>query len=330
MGLTPPPSPVPLPGDLPEVTPWEFAKQLLALGFSKAHITERLVAEKGLSRADAILLLTGVEEPSATPDEERSESDLEGEQATSLATTGGFNLGPPLGIGLAFGGLILLAGSIPMKVAGLGMFLFGAYRAITSFGAHARPPVVDPSRLVKLPADATAARCPRHPDLASIGTCTRCGSFACRACAPFRNFPGAAVCLPCDSLPATRRSRVEDAQHQSATACFASAALWMFPGILVGMETGWWAYVLSVAGLAAGILGALGLVQWFVRSIWPALGALGLSLVFIVPAFSVLGRAFNAGFVCAFLPSWLLLNVVLFTLASNHRGRIKALEDLTV
>jgi hypothetical protein len=108
-----------------------------------------------------------------------------------------------------------------MKAAAIiagGPLLGGLLISSLSEATVAREP---PPPLVALAADDPSPRCAHHPELASLGTCPRCGSFVCRECAGPQLADG---CLKCVSLPALRSRRVESAAKRVAVAGLSAAA----------------------------------------------------------------------------------------------------------
>lgn len=279
---------------------------MLARGHSKRDVMRHLVAEAGLSASDATVLLQDV------PDE-RSAPAL----ASDAPSGGGVNMGAVLGLGLVIVGELVLPIDQPVFVLlGVVLVTVGLSWMFFTFGAWREQPVLDASSLPPLDAAAPGERCGRHPLLASRGACPRCGTWACRACAPAAGFPEQ-PCLVCERSRPYRLERVMRTARATtisvvvATTFLFAAGLWLFFRPALPM--------LSVPFLAAVLVSAL--VQGFSRSVWGAL----LFVVAAVPASAVLAWAIGGFLAVGFIPLTTAALGAVVAFASTQRGHQRAL-----
>jgi hypothetical protein len=110
-----------------------------------------------------------------------------------------------------------------------GPLLGGLLVASMSEATVAREP---PPPQVALAADDPSPRCAHHPELASVGTCPRCGSFVCRTCAGSELAQG---CGRCQTSPTVRKKRLAGVGRRLALAGFAGIApvAWMIVDWLI-------------------------------------------------------------------------------------------------
>ena len=305
-------------------SPWVFAKALLNAGYPLERVRDRLVQERGLTTRDAELLLADVEQPSvAAPDDSPDAA------AAEEVTRTGLNLGPVLGLGIMFVSLmvaVVLPTPVTVLTAILGVVV-GAFRVYFTFGAFRPRPTIDPSRLQKLTAEDPTTRCSRHAEFASLGTCSRCGTFSCRVCAPFEGFPAREVCAPCDSLPSMQLERLDRARHFTAFACLAQLSLFVVTVVIIAAVRREPSFLLTILlGLCVGLAGT----QFKVNGVWPAL----LSLVFgFVLLIFCTGTLATSQWAAVALPVWLLwfpASAVILTMASTQRGQVRAVRAGTV
>jgi hypothetical protein len=136
-----------------------------------------------------------------------------------------------------------------------------------------------PPPQVALDASDTSARCATHGELASVGTCPRCGTFVCRECAGPQLANG---CARCQASPALRAQRVRAAARRVAVAGYAMVAL-VIVSVLIGLDT---AESLRVVLLGTGAIVlpifAFSTVQLGVRHPWPGIVATLWSLGMLV------------------------------------------------
>lgn len=299
-------------------SPWVFARTLINTGYPLERVRDRLVQEKGLSEADARLLLADVPQPSVTPDDSP-----EAEAAEEVTRTG-LNLGPVLGLGIMLVSLALAA-ALPTPVtllAALVGLVVGAYRAYFTFGAFHPRVTIEPSRLQNLTAEDQSTRCSRHPEFASLGTCSRCGTFSCRVCAPLEGFPARALCSACDSLPTVQLERLARARRFTALACLAQLSLFIVTvGVLAALAAHGGFLITIMIALCVGLAGA----QFRVNRVWPALISLVLGFALLVVSTFGLASA-NWGAAALLLwPLWFAAGAVLLTMASTQRGLVRQL-----
>ncbi|MHB8879654.1 MAG: hypothetical protein ACYC8T_38690 [Myxococcaceae bacterium] len=152
-----------------------------------------------------------------------------------------------------------------------------ALAAMTPPPAPSEPPPPQ----VALAVSDTSARCPRHPQFASVGVCPRCGSFLCRECAGPGQGQGAA-CVQCQASPAVRDELVKRAGRYVALASLALVGILALVVLLsVHDVVSPLAAAVGAATFAAPIL-LLGLLQFAVRSPWPGVLVLLYALILLV------------------------------------------------
>lgn len=130
------------------------------------------------------------------------------------------------------------------------------------------------------------SRCARHVDLASVGTCPRCGAFVCLRCGPRE--PGQ-FCMTCDGAAPVVAQRIRRSTRWVVTALFAMVALDIFEAVASIREG---APVLGVAMAFSVVVTptiALALIQLNASHLWSAWIAVSLMIGILVvgPTWSV-------------------------------------------
>ncbi len=133
-------------------------------------------------------------------------------------------------------------------------------------------------------------RCAKHPEVAAVTTCRRCGTFACAQCM------AGAVCVACDTKPAVHKGRVKQAAKNVAAACALFFGLAIGEGFFSIQSDGAAAVLLGSAILGLPFL-VLGVVQLAVKS--PVPGILGAVL-----ALAGLGVMVVTGSIDLLTPFW--------------------------
>ena len=225
-------------------TPWDVVKRMRAEGQPREAIEAKL-AELGVARDDAQVLLM------EDPPKAQGGPGLDGAAAAVAVLAGG----PLLGA--------LAVASMGDKVAD-------------------RPDA--PPQVPLAQDDTTTRRCAKHPELAAVKTCRRCGAFACRGCLV------SDVCASCDAKPAVHEDRVKRAAKNVAAATFLFFGLMVAEGFtsLGDKQAGMLLAGSVVLGLPFAVLGA---VQLFVRM--PVPGILAAIYAVLVLGAMVFGQAID-------------------------------------
>ena len=246
----------------PDETPWDVAKRMRAEGQPRSAIEARLSA-MGLSSEDANVLL--IEDPPKGSG---------GPGLSGAATAVALVAGGPLLAGLA---VAALSDRVEEREA--------------------------PGPQAPLAAtDTTTNRCAQHPELASVATCSRCGAFACRSCAP----QDGSLCGSCEANPAVHEERVRTAARRTGYATFSFVGLLLMEGLLAIDAELIGRLFLLLAAVAAPFL-VLGVAQLMVSSRAPAIMAL-------VYAGGVLVAAMRLGAIGLVGGLWVLSIGLLFAL----------------
>jgi hypothetical protein len=307
---------------IPEVDPttsainaslWPLAKRLLLQGSSKRDVEAHLVSQCGLTRADARALLHDVPEDSALAD------DPDGDDTSSES---GLNLGSLLGVGMIMLGalaLLIFRGALPL-VLGLVAVTMGAVRLITSFGSWRERPAIDPASLLELDPGIPGTRCGRHPKLASLGVCPRCGTWSCRACAPDPDYP-ARPCQACARSKPFREERLRQTERATRRAVIALGAL-----LFATSASLFLAHALTSVSLGFLCLVALITVaQGLTRNVWVAVAMLPAATATTAMLCADLSDTGSGALALVLVLLVMTGLAAVLTLASTQRGQQKAL-----
>lgn len=249
-------------------TPWALLQKRLAEGFPPEAIEAELKA-RGHSAEDIRALMIDVPRRAGT-------------SASGDAPSGGVNAP----VQLIFGGLLLLAGvmiilSGRISILSIGLIISGVTRLATAFNTErgvSEQRAVARQAMKELAAEDERSRCALHPTLASIGTCPRCGSFACGKCAPAAGFASGAVCMRCQSLPEVIRAREKKAARQAALFLLAAPVML---AIILSLDAFADAQAPSALTIVVLIVGlsipwvVLAGLQAFFHRVWPSALSLG-------------------------------------------------------
>lgn len=127
----------------------------------------------------------------------------------------------------------------------------------------------------ELPDDSVRERCALHPTHASVGSCPRCGRFACTLCAPPRGFRPTQLCVTCESTSSVLAGKVR-AAARAVSATLALTAVGFGAALVMAPPLPEDAPVKLPRGspmVVATVFGALALAQWAMRH--PAPGVVG-------------------------------------------------------
>ncbi len=251
--------PDPAPAAPDDETPWALARRLAAEGVAPAAIAERLRA-RGLSEDELATVFgaVGLAPPERTPGTIEAEPEPE-------EPGGPLDFRALVAAAMIAGGVLLFFASrgrllaIVLVVGGIAR-LVAASRTGAERAARPEPRVLGP--------DEPGARCHAHPDHAAVGSCPRCGLFACERCVPAGGFGASVFCGPCERQPAMQAQRLRRSARLVAAGVFAQAGAWL-ADIAAGADLGLAEVVVALV-LAMPFL-LLGAVQLLVRHPWPGI-----------------------------------------------------------
>jgi hypothetical protein len=207
-------------------------------------------------------------------------------------------------------------------VLGLVLVVMGLIRVVETFGAWSEPARIDASTLQPPPADAPGNRCGQHPTLMSLGSCPRCGTWSCRACAPDAKFP-ATPCLACSTSKSLRKERLQKTERGLMMSAVTLTGLLVAMGLFLLVQTA--PGTLSLTMLATVII--LTVLYCATRLVWLAVALLPFFAVTTgALCFGLAAIGWGALALIALPLSMAGLGAVL-TLASTQRSYQQALRN---